>query len=162
MEVSLEMIGEDGLAALNKLVELAAYDLSELSGSDIHENGMFVMDFDSRNWFEDSNMDLYFIRYDGKITGFAVVRIIPEEEINYFNHFFVLRKYRNKKIGKDAAIKVFNRYLGKWRVSQFDWNLPAQQFWRKTLKEYIGDNYVETRRKDNKGPMQEFERETIK
>ncbi len=42
------------------------------------------------------------------------------------------------------------------RVSQFDWNIPAQFFWRKVIKEYTNDRYIETRRKDNKGPVQEF------
>lgn len=156
MAVTIEKIEENELNTLNKLVELAAYDLSELSGSDINENGLYVMNFDSRNWFEDANFHLYFIRVEGILVGFIAIRKILEENIIYLNHFFILRKFRRQKVGKEAAIKAFNLFSGKWRVSQFDWNIPAQIFWRKIVKEYSNDNFTEIRRKDNKGPSQEF------
>ncbi|WP_164821437.1 hypothetical protein [Paenibacillus koleovorans] len=41
-------------------------------------------------------------------------------------------------------------------MSEFDWNTPAQDFWRKVVKDYTGDRYMEMRRKDGKGPSQEF------
>ena len=156
MAVVLENIKENGLITLNNLVELAAYDLSELSGSNINDNGMYITDFDSKNWFNDSNFYLYFIRVESELAGFVVIRKIPEEDIYYLNHFFILRKYRRKNIGKEAAIKAFNLFVGRWRVSQFEWNIPAQIFWKKIINEYANDDYSEIRRKDNKGPAQEF------
>lgn len=42
MEVTIVKIEENGLGSLNNLVELAAYDLSELSGNNINENGLYV------------------------------------------------------------------------------------------------------------------------
>ncbi|KRE45526.1 GNAT family N-acetyltransferase [Paenibacillus sp. Soil522] len=156
MEVTIVKIEENGLGSLNNLVELAAYDLSELSGNDINENGLFVTNFDSRNWYEDDNFHLYFIRVDGTLAGFVIIRMILEENIVYLNHFFILRKFRRQNIGKKAATEVFNLFAGNWRVSQFDWNIPAQIFWRKIINEYTNDNFTEIRRKDNKGPSQEF------
>ena len=156
MAIVLENIKEDGLITLNNLVELAAYDLSELSGSSINENGIYVVDFDSNNWFNDSNFHLYFIRVESELAGFVVIRKLPEEDAYYLNHFFILRKFRRKNIGKEAAIQAFNLFVGRWRVSQFDWNIPAQIFWKRVINEYVVDNYSENRRKDNKGPIQEF------
>ncbi|WP_164779397.1 GNAT family N-acetyltransferase [Paenibacillus kobensis] len=146
MAVTLESIDENELSILNNLVELAAYDLSELSGSDINENGLYVVNFDSRNWFEDANFHLYFIRFKGILVGFVVIRKLIEENVIFLNHFFILRKYRRQNIGREAAKKAFNLFTGKWRVSQFDWNIPAQIFWRKTIKEYLNDNPTEIRR----------------
>lgn len=156
LNVTLEKIEETGLSALNKIIELAAYDLSELSGTDINEAGIYVTNFDSRSWYEDSHFHLYFIRVNGMLAGFIVIRMLSEENIIYLNHFFILRKFRRKNVGKIAAISAFNLFAGNWRVSQFDWNIPAQLFWRKTINEYTSSNYSEMRRKDNNGPSQQF------
>ncbi|MGM0884903.1 MAG: GNAT family N-acetyltransferase [Bacillota bacterium] len=156
MFVVLEKITEDGLDTLKNLIEFAAYDLSELNGSNLNERGSFISNLDPRVWYENPNYDLFFIRADGELAGFVIIKQISEEDIYYLNHFFILRKFRRKNIGKNAAIQAFNMYVGNWRVSEFDWNIPAQFFWRKVIKEYTNDQYNETRRKDNKGPAQEF------
>lgn len=156
MDIELEKVTGEGRIALRHLFELAAYDLSELSGSDIHECGRFITNPAIIDWFDDPNYSPFFIRANGRLAGFVIIKYIVEEEIYYLNHFFVLRKYRNQHIGKQAASMAFDRFEGYWRVSQFDWNLPAQKFWRKVLASYTNGTYTETRRKDNKGPMQEF------
>jgi len=156
LSVSLERVNEEELITLNRLVELAAYDLSEFNGSNINEYGLFLSDFDSKSWFDNPNSSLYFIRVEGALAGFLIIKKIIEENIYYLNHFFILKRFRRKNIGKDAAIKAFNLLKGDWRVSEFDWNTPAQSFWRKVIKDYTNNKFSETRRKDNKGPAQEF------
>jgi predicted acetyltransferase len=155
--IELEKITEDGLIALKNLFELGAYDLSELSGANINENGMYLADNKFfKEWHEDPNYYLFFIRVDGSLAGFVVIKHIVEEDIYYLNHFFILRKFRKQNIGKQAAILAFDLFAGNWRVSEFDWNTPAQIFWRKVLTHYTNDKFTDTRRKDNKGPAQEF------
>ncbi|XEC97501.1 GNAT family N-acetyltransferase [Paenibacillus tarimensis] len=156
MIVALEEIVEERLGTIKNLLEFAAYDLSELNSTKINENGSFISNLNYKVWFEDSNYDLFFIRADGELAGFVIIKRLLEEDKYYLNHFFILRKYRRNKIGKQAAIKAFNLYPGNWRVSEFDWNTPAQNFWRNVIKEYTNDNYNEIRRKDNRGPSQEF------
>lgn len=156
VSVSLEQVTEDGLTALSRLLELVAYDLSELTGANITENGLYVTDVDIRSWYEDPNYDLLFIRADGALAGFVVIRYLDEEGSHYLNHFFILRKYRRQGVGKKAAVMAFDRYIGQWRVSQFDWNVPAQLFWRQVIREYAVEPIVESRRADNKGPVQHF------
>ncbi|MBD3919496.1 GNAT family N-acetyltransferase [Paenibacillus sp. PR3] len=154
VSVSLEHVTEDGLAALSRLLELVAYDLSELSGANINENGLYVTHLDIQSWYEDPNHDLYFIRADDALAGFVVIKYLVEESSYYLNHFFILRKYRRQGVGRKAAVMAFDRYIGQWRVSQFDWNVPAQQFWRRVIQEYSSEPIVETRRADDKGPVQ--------
>jgi len=154
--VELDRITEIGLDTLKNLIEFVAYDLSELNGSDISEEGSFVPSLNLRDWYESQNYDLFFIRVDGKIAGFVIIKNIVEEGIYYLNHFFILKKFRKKNVGKEAAFKAFNLYAGNWRVSEFDWNVPAQIFWRKVVNEYTNGQFTDTRRKDNKGPAQEF------
>jgi predicted acetyltransferase len=154
--IQLERISSDGLDALNHLFELAAYDLSELSGANMNDNGRYLKGLDVRGWYDDSDYDLYFVRVDAVLAGFVVIKYLREEDTHYLNHFFILRKFRRQGVGMEAAILAFNMYIGNWRVSEFDWNRPAQLFWRKVIRAYTNNQFVETRRKDNKGPAQEF------
>ena len=155
MELRLEKIEKNGISTLNHLVELASYDLSEWSGRNINENGLFVDNFNSQIWFEDDNFKPFYIRVEGNLAGFVIIRRI-DEQLMYLNHFFVLRKYRRQSIGSQAAIQAFDRYPGQWRVNQFDWNIPAQNFWRRVIKDYTNDNYTETRNNDNNRISQQF------
>jgi Predicted acetyltransferase len=156
VNVLLEKITEEGLDTLRNLIEFTAYDLSELNGSKIDEKGSYISNLNHRVWLDDPSYDPYFIRADRELAGFVIIKHITEEDVYYLNHFFILRKFRRNNIGKTAAIKSFNLYAGNWRVSEFDWNTPAQLFWRKVIKEYTQNNYCDIRRKDNKGPAQEF------
>ncbi|QHW34020.1 GNAT family N-acetyltransferase [Paenibacillus rhizovicinus] len=156
MAVALEKVTEGGLNTLKNLFELAAYDLSEWSGANIGEGGQYLQDLDCKSWYENPDYRLFFIRVEGLLAGCIVIRYLNDENMYYLNHFFVLRKFRGKRIGKEAATMAFNLYEGKWRVSEFDWNVPAQLFWRKVIQGYTNDSFIESRRKDNKGPAQEF------
>lgn len=156
MVVELQEISLEGLDTLNNLLEFAAYDLSELNNSKINDNGSFILNLNCRDWIDDPSYDLYFIRADGNLAGFVIIKRLLEEDIYYLNHFFILRNYRRKRIGEQAAIKTFDLFCGNWRVSQFDWNIPAQTFWRNVIKVYTDNSYIEIRRKDNRGPAQEF------
>ncbi|GMK37201.1 acetyltransferase [Paenibacillus sp. CCS19] len=156
VSVELKRVTVDELNLLRNLFELTAYDLSELSGANILDNGQFIANLDVRIWYEDPHYDLLLIRVDEAIAGFVVIKNLVEEQAYYLNHFFVLRKFRRKRVGKRAAIMAFDRYIGKWQVSQFDWNEPAQQFWRRVIQDYVSDPMVEARRADDKGPLQHF------
>lgn len=156
MVIELEKVKEDELLALKNLFELCAYDLSELTGTNVSENGIYFTNNKLKDWYDDPNYCLFFIRVDRSLAGFVVIKQIVEEDIYYLNHFFILRKFRKQNIGMKAAILAFDLFAGNWRVSEFDWNISAQIFWRKVLTRYTNDKYIETRRKDNNGPAQEF------
>lgn len=156
MDISLESIPESQLFSLKNMFVLAAYDLSEFNNADIGEDGLYQIIFNFMDWYNDPNFYMYFIRVDGLLAGFVIVKRIKEEGLYYLNHFFILRKYRAMKIGQEAAFMTFNLFNGHWRVSEFDWNIPAQIFWNKVINRYTSNEFVETRRKDNKGPAQEF------
>lgn len=156
--IELELVCDTGLKALSNLCSFALYDLSELNGMKISEEGSYFKNNSCQQWIEDPSYEVNFIRVDGELAGFIVTRFLRDESINYLNHFFVVRKYRRKGVGKRAAEMAFDKHEGKWRVSQFDWNTPAILFWRRVIKDYTNNQYQESRRVDNKGPMQEFMR----
>ena len=55
--------------------------------------------------------------------------------------FFVMKKYRQKGVGKEVAGRIFDMFPGGWGVSQWTENLPAQKFWGKVVAEYTNGKY---------------------
>ena len=47
--------------------------------------------------------------------------------------FFVMRKYRRRGIGRQAAADVFARFAGPWQVRQQRSNPAATAFWRRAI-----------------------------
>ncbi|MDF2647623.1 MAG: hypothetical protein K0Q73_3428 [Paenibacillus sp.] len=61
-----------------------------------------------KEWFQNSNYEMLFIRADGGLAGFIVIKYITDEDVYYLNHFFILRKFRRKSVGREAANQAFN------------------------------------------------------
>jgi predicted acetyltransferase len=156
VEIVLSKLEEHEISVMQNLFEFAVYDLSELNKMNIRKSGLFEPKLQVKDLYDNSRYYLYLIQVDGQLAGFVVVKHIPEEDLYYLNHFFVLRKFRRQRVGEEAAKIAFNLFPGSWRVSQFDWNVPAQQFWRKVLDRYTNGCYTESRRADHKGPCQLF------
>jgi predicted acetyltransferase len=71
--------------------------------------------------------------------------------------FFVMRKYRRRRVGWEAARKLFDRFPGEWWVMQEAENLPAQAFWRRLIGDYTGGMYEEVEQPGGVGPQQIFQ-----
>lgn len=69
------------------------------------------------------------------------MNIKPEANPHNIAEFFVMRKYRQKGVGKAAAEKIFDQFPGGWEISQWSNNLPAQKFWQKVVAGYTDGNY---------------------
>lgn len=156
MDISLDRITENEKEIFKNLIQFFAYDFSELIDMDVDDNGLYPALKDMDDYYTQSEYVSFFIRISGKLAGLAVIRFIKEENSNYLRHFFVMRKYRRLKVGQIAAHMIFDSFPGKWRVSQFDFNEPAINFWRKIIERYTDCEYVEIRRDDGRGPQQEF------
>lgn len=50
--------------------------------------------------------------------------------------FFVMRKYRRRGVGAQAARLLFDRFPGRWNVRELTANEPAQKFWRSVTGAY--------------------------
>lgn len=150
MEITLEKVNPNDKDVFENLFQLFAYDFSELMGMDICDDGKYRGLNDMEDYYSKPNYYSYFVKVDGKFAGVAVLRF--DEETNYFRHFFIMRKYRRKKVGQDSVHMIFKLHPGKWRVSPFDFNKPAISFWKKVFDVYTEGNYITQRRKDNSGP----------
>lgn len=143
---------------LRQLMELYLYDFSEFTGEDVDRHGRYSYDYLDPYWTEKERHP-FLLMVDERLAGFVLVRgkaDSGERPLHYIAEFFVMRKYRRQKVGRAAAFLAFDRFPGRWRVSQIDGNLPAQQFWRKVIGEYTGGSYREGPNESDDGVMQEF------
>ena len=146
MKISIEPIPVGQKSVLVQMMELYNYDFTEFSNDDINEYGYFGYPYIDNYWTEEGRYP-YFIRVDGKIAGFILVRSYCEYNNLELPHniaeFFVLKKYRHKGVGKESAFMIFDEYHGEWEISQWDNNFPAQKFWKKVISEYANGQYKE-------------------
>lgn len=146
MEVELKPVEIEQKSVLVQMMELYNYDFSEFSEDDLNEYGYFGYPYIDNYWTEEGRYP-FFIRVDGKLAGFILVRSCCEYNDLVQPHniaeFFVMKKYRQKGVGKEAANKIFDKFRGGWEVTQWDNNYPAQKFWKKVVSEYTNGQYKE-------------------
>ncbi|GGD86052.1 GNAT family N-acetyltransferase [Paenibacillus nasutitermitis] len=143
---------------LRNLMELYQYDMSlfeDNSENDVNEYGLFDYKYLDHYWTEEGRFP-FFIMESGKLAGFVLVREIADSESPKVSvaEFFILRKYRERGMGKEVAHKVFEMFKGNWSVSWLEKNLPAKAFWTKVIMEYSNGNYSESLQAGN--PSLEF------
>lgn len=148
---------------LERLMQLYLYDFTEFDGDDVDEQGFYAYPYLPRNW-EESNRRPFFIRVDGKLAGFVLIRlgieglIDPPRLVNTVAEFFVMKKYRQGGLGEFAARWVFDQFPGHWEIEELASNVPAQAFWRKIISRYTNENFREEDIENNhyRGLIQTF------
>jgi len=103
----------------------------------------------------------FFIEYDSNRIGFVLVNkhTLVTNDARNIAEFYILKKFRNKRMGKNAAFKVFEMFPGKWEIREMENNINAQNFWRKIIGEYTNGKYSEVFLNNElwKGPVQIFD-----
>lgn len=154
MNIELQPIPLEDKPVLRNLMELCLHDSSEFNGDEVGEHGLFGYNYIDFYWVENGRFP-FFVRVDGKLAGFVLVRTL-DENTRSLAEFFILRKYRRKGIGRIVAHRVFNNFPGKWQIAQEAVNLPAQAFWRAVIGEYTNGRFQEITQAGWHGPIQEF------
>lgn len=138
MNVAVAPVAFEEKAVLRRLLELYLHDFSEFDGADVNEHGEYGYRY-LDHYFADEEGDTrqaYFIRVDGRLAGFAMVRHTGKRWS--MAEFFVMRKYRRAGTGMRAALDVIARHPGDWEIHQLGTNLPAQSFWRRVADAAAG------------------------
>lgn len=160
--IAIERVEYDRKSALRNLLELYKYDFSEYDPEDVNENGLYEYMYLDHYWTEEGRHP-FFIRVDGKLAGFALIRELGADEsgrtVYEMAEFFVMKKYRQQKVGQSAAAELFDRFQGSWKVGQLETNQPAQAFWTKTIGHYTNDTYKVIREDGWEGPIIAFSTE---
>lgn len=124
------------------------YDISEFLGQDpdfkIPEDGLYEC-IDFKKYWEAQDNFPFLLRYDQELAGFVIVDKKGSEPGIDFNmaQFFILRKFKGKGLGREAAYHCFNKFRGIWEVMVLPGNEGAYRFWRAIIKAYTKDKFSE-------------------
>ena len=145
MDVEVIPAASRDQAIIGNLFELYLHDLSEFSSAiEISEEGRFLLKGALDVWWEREALLPFLIRVDGSLAGFALVckppHVSPGREYR-LNEFFLLKCYRRKGAGQQAACTLFRQFPGAWEMGWLPQNTPAATFWQKTVAAYTGGNY---------------------
>jgi predicted acetyltransferase len=162
MNVEVSAAGSDDRERLGALFELYVYDFSETLPLDVEEDGRFRLPQLDAYW-TDPRCHPFLIRADEKLAGFALVqersRLTGDEAVRDVAELFVMRRYRRRGIGEQAARWIFDRFRGPWEVRQRPENVAATAFWRRTIGRYTNGRFDEVEWNDARwrGPVQRFD-----
>jgi predicted acetyltransferase len=132
VEVTPAARGE--VAILANLLELYVHDFSEYTDLEPGPDGRFGYP-DLPLYWREPGRHPFLIRMDGKLAGFALVKRGAAWDMA---EFFVLRGYRRRRIGTDAAHQVWRRFPGRWEVRVMEANRPAYRFWERAIALFCG------------------------
>jgi predicted acetyltransferase len=159
MRLKLEQVQRSRRRVIREMMQLYLYDFTYYLSIDLDDKGRFP-EYPGLNqyWSQPGKKFPFLIYADSYIAGFALVDRLqdPLEGDYYMTEFFILKKYRRTGIGKWAAHQLFDRYRGKWKVTQVQTNRPAQLFWRQVIGEYTKEQYREMIHPEYGNPSQYF------
>ena len=143
MKIEIIEIKKEEKNILKQMLELYNYEISVFTKKDLDKDGYFGYPY-LDNYFVEERRYPYFIMVDGNYGGFVLVHnhceILKDEDAHTIGEFFVLKKYREKGIGRYVANTIFTRLKGQWEIKFLKKNLIAYKFWESIILDYT-DNY---------------------
>ena len=121
------------------LLQKYLYELSDVYGDDIEDDGNYSYDYFENYFNPEENREALIFRYDDKIIGFCMINdhSFNEKSIDYsMAEFSIVQKYRKNGLGKRAISKVLSQRKGKWQIKYSLDNPTAQKFWENVLSDY--------------------------
>jgi len=129
MAVEVIEASDEDRPVVRRLLQFYHYDFSEFDGTDVDTRGEFLHRYFDEYWTE-PDRNAYLFRVSGAWAGLALVFTgLPHDVAE----FFVMRKYRRRGVGAEAAAQLFARFPGEWTVRQQLTNPAASAFWRKAI-----------------------------
>ena len=136
---------------LTRVYPFYLHDLSEFDEGyySLDERGVWTPDH-LPSWLEEDGDHPLVVAEAGRRVGFALVNQAPSRHVGSgmdfrMAEFFVLRRERGCGIGRRAVFALFDRFRGKWEISELPRNTTAIRFWRRVIGEYSRGRYTESR-----------------
>jgi predicted acetyltransferase len=147
MPVHIEVItttSADG-PVIERLLQLYEHDNSEFFGADVDPDGVYRVADINALWQHGRNV--YLVKVDGQLAGFAFVcrhsSYLGDDETYLMDEFFIMRKYRRRGVGEHVARTLFDRFPGRWEVSEWPTNFGSHAFWRRVIDRYTDGRFRE-------------------
>lgn len=160
MDVEIVEVEEERKHVLGRLLQFYLYEFSIYEDTDVNQEGLFEYEHFDKYW-KKGNRHPFLFKYQGQLVGFALIRtslpskLFDDQTVSEIAEFFVMKKYRRKGIGKNAAFKIFDKFSGRWEIWQLEKNIASKKFWRAIIDEFMDGEWHE--RWGEKGPIQYFE-----
>ncbi len=128
------------------LMNLYLYEFSDVDERDIGADARFHYPALPGYWIKEGRYP-FLIRLERRPAGFALVAkrsvFDPGADGYEMVEFFVLRRFRRRGVGREAAWLLFDRFPGAWVVPQHHANVAAHAFWRAVIGGYTCGQYRE-------------------
>src|SRR5436189_5639791 len=119
--IALSQATREQRTALENLMQLYAYDWSELIALEVGDDGRFVP-LPLEAYWQDDWRHPFVLRVDGQLAGFVLIearsRLTGAAGVFDMAEFFVMRRYRSRGVGLAAARSAFDRFQGTWEIRQ--------------------------------------------
>lgn len=141
--MKVELCLADSPEIIRNLFQYYIYDMSEYVKFSPNADGTYTVDesiVQLNTYWSDSNHFPYLVMVDDEIAGFSLLRKFPFNN-EYFDigQFFILRKFKNLGIGREAFRLSISIHPGKWITRVLPNNDGAYKFWEKVISEISTD-----------------------
>jgi len=146
MKIDIEKIESKDKSILINLFQLYLHDITASLPMNVNEHGLFEYNEIDFYFNDDKNHHAFFIRSDDKYIGFVLIdnnfMVLDQKENNYdLSEMFILNAYKNKRIGREVAVRIFDMFKGNWEIKPVPRSESARRFWERTIKDYTNNNY---------------------
>jgi predicted acetyltransferase len=140
--VVLQMARAGDADVLARLVQLYAYDLSDVFGLELGSDGRYAYEQLPLYWSEPDTRFPLLIKHGEALAGFALVRlgspVSDDPRVHDVAEFFVMRTHRRYGVGQRAAFQLWDRFPGPWTVRVSAANVAGLSFWSRAIDDYTG------------------------
>ncbi|MDF1798227.1 MAG: GNAT family N-acetyltransferase [Planctomycetota bacterium] len=159
MQAPLELSTKNRSQVVKNLWPLYVHDLSDFDSHPVNGHGVLGAGDEVRTlgeqgetlaawWRNPEHLFPYLILTAGKPVGFNLIATgpyVPESiDADFVVHeFFVLRAHRGGGLARAAAHAGFDTHRGRWQVVTYPSHARAIAFWRRTIDEHTGGDFVE-------------------
>ena len=103
-----------------------------------------------QGWYHDDRCTAFVVLREQEPVGFAVVQRSHSgtggsKRQFRLSEFFIRKPFRNRGVGRGAAMLIFARYAGEWTVPEQSRNPGALRFWRRVVSEFTNGKFRERR-----------------
>jgi predicted acetyltransferase len=166
MQVNISAAAYPEKSILRNLMQYYLYEFSLSPETEPDDTGQFQYPYLDRYWIEPERLP-YLVRVNGGLAGFVLLRrgtYFPQQLINDHGgmlvaEFFVMKAFRRRGVGSQAALDLFARFPGRWEIAQETSNQAGQAFWWKLISDYCGGEFKEYVLDNDSwcGPVQVFD-----
>jgi predicted acetyltransferase len=88
-----------------------------------------------REYWREQGRYPYFIKSDGAVVGFVLVRTVFEDQRHFYqvSDFYIKPEFESRGYGTDAIEKLWSMYPGSWELQVLAKNKRADIFWARCI-----------------------------